>query len=525
MPVDELFDPAQYVAESHVPLLDEHILKGKGGADVTVDRSFLEEIAQNNNRKFSTTGDPAALIVGHTPDDESQDQKPVVGWAVNFRVEPFRNGEGRQTSALYADLYFRKDKEHVIKDFPRRSVELWVAKKEIDPIALLGGTTPERDLGVIRFSRPPATVVKSSNDLLVQYYSRKTESVYRYSLESPVPDEPFNKDMQKDVKEVDAAEAPGESKAFKSLESMMKDLSKQIAEFVAENAQLKAQVEKNTRFVESITQLLQDETGGELGGDMVGVPPMGGDVPPGPGGLMDEAPPADADQDDLLSPPGDDEMGGEPDGDEAEPLPTEEARVEQEGNPVKFADGGYGCPGPTNTSVPSNKSGSKKMSREVVATGEVAKLQREVANLKKARQDDAAFMAELKTKNTEAQVSKAISKLAETGFKVKNGREKEAADIMTYIHKNGGDEALAEYVAKVDLWEKAELRSPADVRGPVFAQYAREDDGKGTTNIASEQDAIEVTNLRLKFQREEGLSPKDALAKACQTLGKQRVAR
>ncbi len=144
-------DPAKWVVHTGIPVLDEHELTNEAGQpEGRVDFKILKQIADNNNRRVMNTGDPAPLIVGHTSDDPQIPEKKVVGYAINYRVAPFKNGR----HAIYADFAFRRKYAHAFEDYPRRSVELWLSKRELDPIALLGGTTPERDLGVtIRNSR------------------------------------------------------------------------------------------------------------------------------------------------------------------------------------------------------------------------------------------------------------------------------------------------------------------------------------------------------------------------------------
>ncbi len=195
------FDNAEkWTTVPGIPVLDEHELTDDDGAVVGhVDRAMLEEIAANNNKRVHETNDPAPLIVGHTSDNPQAPERPVVGYAVNYDVRPYKRDpqDGHWIYAIHADYKVRKNKEHVIEDFPRRSVELWLGRKELDPIALLGGTTPERDLGVIiRKSRitgmtldetPSATdlrTLEQTNSGPVLHYSKKTGSVLRYSLAS-----------------------------------------------------------------------------------------------------------------------------------------------------------------------------------------------------------------------------------------------------------------------------------------------------------------------------------------------------
>lgn len=144
-------DPSKWYTLPSVPLLDEHELTNDAGRPIaTVDRAALQEIANNGNRKIVETGDPATLILGHTSDDPRAPEKPSVGFLTNLQVKPFkRTADGKVVYALHGDFKLRPNKAHLVEDYPRRSVELWWAKKDVDPVALLGGSAPERDLGAV----------------------------------------------------------------------------------------------------------------------------------------------------------------------------------------------------------------------------------------------------------------------------------------------------------------------------------------------------------------------------------------
>ncbi len=161
-------DPTKWVTVESVPLLDEHEMTDEAGKPVAyVGKSALEEIAYNNNRRVYDTGDPATIILGHTSDDPRAPEKPAKGFVVNYRVKPFKRDKetGQVLYAIHGDYKIQPKNAHIIDDFPRRSVELWWNKKELDPIAVLGGTTPERDLGaVIRKGRIHNAVIGSSQN-------------------------------------------------------------------------------------------------------------------------------------------------------------------------------------------------------------------------------------------------------------------------------------------------------------------------------------------------------------------------
>lgn len=161
-----------------VPVLDEHELTdSRGQASGVVDARFLQEVANNNNRRFAQTGDATPLTRGHTSDDPSAPDPPVLGYAVNFRVAPWRNGR----NALYADFKVDRRYEKDI-DNSRRSVELWFAKREVDPIAVLKATTPERDLGVILRNARIDHIVPGSTRRGGQVINPTESPVIKYSL-------------------------------------------------------------------------------------------------------------------------------------------------------------------------------------------------------------------------------------------------------------------------------------------------------------------------------------------------------
>lgn len=64
---------SQYIIREDVPLLDEHKLLDKDGKVVEViDEKFLQEVADNNNRRIAETGDLTPIVIGHTEDGVSE---------------------------------------------------------------------------------------------------------------------------------------------------------------------------------------------------------------------------------------------------------------------------------------------------------------------------------------------------------------------------------------------------------------------------------------------------------------------
>jgi len=125
--------PDQWAIRQGVPLVDTfNISRGQ------VDDHFLDAIVSNFNRRVQETGDYPVLKVTHNGEE-------VVGFARALRKQPLGNS-GR--NAVYGDLWLYKDKEELYKTHPRRSAEIWINQKQLDAVALLGGTAPERDLGL-----------------------------------------------------------------------------------------------------------------------------------------------------------------------------------------------------------------------------------------------------------------------------------------------------------------------------------------------------------------------------------------
>lgn len=154
----------EMLEKHHVPILDEHDLTDKkGNVVISLDQKILKEIADVNNQRISETGDLVPLVIGHTKDDAPENQQPeIVGYASNFSVEPFfKTGK----KCITATFKFFKHSVDKVKKFPRRSIELWLSDYKIDPISLLGATTPERDLGLLQLNKHGVKKYKRTMDM------------------------------------------------------------------------------------------------------------------------------------------------------------------------------------------------------------------------------------------------------------------------------------------------------------------------------------------------------------------------
>jgi hypothetical protein len=137
---NEKFDGYKLI--EHVAILDTF-----EDDELTVDEARLQRIAANANKRFSDTLDAVPLVLGHTDEALPESaQPPIVGYAINFQLGTL--GEVEPRPALFVDFLIDPKFDGVEKQYPRRSVELW-EDDIVDPIALLGATTPRRALGLL----------------------------------------------------------------------------------------------------------------------------------------------------------------------------------------------------------------------------------------------------------------------------------------------------------------------------------------------------------------------------------------
>lgn len=157
--IDRESDP-EWIIVHGVPILDEHRLlvpedkeAGKPARVVDINEGLLTRLAANNNRIVHETGDWVPLTEGHTTDDGPEASQPeILGYADQFHVGPLFETNRK---ALLARFRISKDPDKLKKaaNLPRRSVELWLDREEVNPISLLGATAPERNLGLLRLQR------------------------------------------------------------------------------------------------------------------------------------------------------------------------------------------------------------------------------------------------------------------------------------------------------------------------------------------------------------------------------------
>lgn len=201
----DTYEKDGWVYADHVAVFDEHERDG-----VVFDEARLQKIAENCNRRIADTGDLVPLIPGHVPSDKPEEMTEVLGWAGNFNIGDW--GRDNPRKAIFADLKFEKDKWAKAKELPRRSIELWDFASDqafIDPIALLGASTPERDLGLL--------YAKKSSTKNTYTYTLTGGMMEKDELAKFVAECMANSDMGKFVKaQMDKASAESEEEAEKN---------------------------------------------------------------------------------------------------------------------------------------------------------------------------------------------------------------------------------------------------------------------------------------------------------------------
>ena len=201
----------QFVEIGEFPIFDE---------DEKYGLAELEEIVRVNNARIEDTGDCIPVILGHTKDGVSEvSQPPIVGWADGLKI--VKLGKLSPRYAISASFRILKDCVDIVKNFPRRSVELWTQDNVIDPIALLSTSRPAKSLGLMTFSqaRTGAKLIKyyeqganmddtvvADKDTLVKLITSTIENseigqYVRSQMTKPDPVESPEEELQEDGKE------------------------------------------------------------------------------------------------------------------------------------------------------------------------------------------------------------------------------------------------------------------------------------------------------------------------------------
>ncbi len=167
---------ADLASKGYVPLppfavIDEcEFYDSRTRQHVKMDPARLAKMADAQNQRIVGRNDATPIILGHTEDHKDEaNQPPIVGLATRFHVGRLPDGK----SAVFARPWAAPGQVETFRKHPRRSVELWLDPDAIDPIALLGATTPRRDLGLHLFSRQYGEASATSGASVVRF-SRQT---------------------------------------------------------------------------------------------------------------------------------------------------------------------------------------------------------------------------------------------------------------------------------------------------------------------------------------------------------------
>ncbi len=212
-----------------------------------VDRKLLDNIVERMKR-FG----PASVIVGHTDQDNQYDEKEVVGLASNFRVADGDDGK----TYLVCDIIVR-DSE-ILNKYPRRSIELW-DDYTIDPIALLGSSTPRVDLPVvIKYRREKNMSNEELKELAAKVLELLQETAeWKFLSELQQEWQEFQKSIQ-EAGQAQAAEIPPELLEQQVVEKQARDEGEEDTERKrAEDAEKKDEgdVEEKAHDEESLNEL------------------------------------------------------------------------------------------------------------------------------------------------------------------------------------------------------------------------------------------------------------------------------
>lgn len=165
------------------------------------DRDRLQRIAENMNNRIER-GIWCPAIIGHTSKYNKESDHGVVGYFGPYEVIDGVGPDGE--AGIVAGQWSREEYPLAAEEYPRVSAEAWPSENIIDPISLLGGTTPYFDMPVLEadmvpYCKPPrnptvedrrtgksqhyeATVASGSNTGIPKLIGGDEEDPEKYSL-------------------------------------------------------------------------------------------------------------------------------------------------------------------------------------------------------------------------------------------------------------------------------------------------------------------------------------------------------
>ena len=247
----------------------------------------LRQVVENNNQRIRSTNDKVPLLLGHTADEKTEaEQGLIVGYASDFYLGVWDKENPHACIfckfQFYPDLFAEHD---IMRQYPRRSVEIWSDDKFIDPIALLKNT-PQRPLGLLgeKFQkkyRYSATYqqgepMDQKEEFIRECYSKLQESeefAFVRQLMSKAAEEAKPEDDKPEEDKAPEAEPEKHSAEEDNMDQEDKDADKDrlqkdqlrsnVEKFKKENDQLKeqfTQLQRKFRRAERERDLVRMET-------------------------------------------------------------------------------------------------------------------------------------------------------------------------------------------------------------------------------------------------------------------------
>lgn len=358
-------DPARFHIQHDIPLFDEHDAEeplvsddGRPETDengkiktrvVRYSRDVLEAMCRNMNARIRDTGDYTAICITHTPTPREKmsgvKQPSVVGFAGPFYVNKI--GMAKPRWCIFAqDWAIYNNQLDNVRGYPRRSVEVWRREnpkdRYFDPIALLGGETPARDLGLNYYSRGALGNYFSlagndgahAFDYRVARYSMAGTASYPSGTNTFIPGGDAHKRRHAD-QEPPAVDSTGSQTGEHSM--LSEDEISQIVEAVSQLAPFQwAEQQMSSEQAKTPGTEVPPEAGAAPGGpDMGAAPPDAGAPPSGAGSPPPDAtggpPPFDKkDKNAIGEPPGKDVDGQGQGGTPKDRLAAAEADLQSE---------------------------------------------------------------------------------------------------------------------------------------------------------------------------------------------------
>lgn len=195
MPESIIENGIEYIVYDNVPIFDT-----EDGFNL----DDLNKIVKANQLREQNTGDLPPIVLGHTSMDAPEtSQPPIVGFASGFRLGKIGNIDAKD--AVIATFKIFAEYASVMKNFPRRSVELW-KDMVIDPIALLSSSRPRKDLGMVfkntekpnKYTKDNILETEMPNELVAEVLKALEDSDVFQFVRSLMEKSEEDKEMQDD---------------------------------------------------------------------------------------------------------------------------------------------------------------------------------------------------------------------------------------------------------------------------------------------------------------------------------------